>query len=646
MREWLSAAEIAALGLPGMPDTKRAVNRVATREGWDQRRNAVGEPLARDRGGRGGGTEYHYSLLPSYAQARLVALGTVARPEPREAVRADLARDEVWSQFEALSDKAKDKARARLGILQEVCTLERGGAAKNVAVAHVAAARKVSARSIYNWFEAVAGKPRLDWLPHLAPRHVGCVVSADCDAVAWEFLKADFLRLERPTLQSCYRRLQKAAREHGWTIPSVSTLERRLEREIPAPVLIAAREGQDALKRLYPDQERDKSALHALEAVNADGHEWDVWVRWPDGTVARPVMVAFQDIYSGMVLSWRVDRSEHKDAVRLALGDVIEQFGVPDHCVLDNGRAFASKWLTGGIPNRYRFKVRDEDPDGLLKLLDCEVHWAQPYSGQSKPIERAFRDFCDSIAKDPRFAGAWTGNTIANKPENYGSKAVELETFLEVLEEGIAEHNTREGRSSATCRGRSFAETFAASMAVAPIRKATEAQRRLWMLAAEGVRAASHDGSLKLFDNRYWSDALHAHMGKALVVRFDPADLHSGVHAYRLDGRYIGHVACIERTGFFDVDGARSHSRKRRAWMKAQNAKLAAERSMSIDQVAELMAKPDPLPDFQPSKVTRLVHGNTVRAVPMPEPQQDEPTTDFAKDFARGLRLIVAADEE
>jgi len=644
MREWLTAAQIAALGLPGMPGTRRAVNRIAAKQGWDDRVNAAGEPLACRSGGRGGGTEYHYSLLPSYAQARLVAIGTVARPDERREQRDSIARDDAWSQFEALSDKAKDEARRRIAMLDEIQTLERGGLARTVAVGQVAAVQRVGTRSIYRWFDAVAGIPRLDWLPYLAPRHVGRVVAAECDPVAWEFIKADYLRLERPTLQSCYRRLKAAARERGWTIPSASTLERRFEREIPAPVLIAAREGQDALKRLYPAQERDRSALHALEAINADGHQWDVWVRWPDGTIARPVMVAIQDVYSGLMLAWRIDRSEHKDAVRLAIGDVVEQFGVPDHAVLDNGRAFASKWLTGGIPNRYRFKIRDEDPDGLLKLMDVEVHWAQPYSGQSKPIERAFKDFCDAIAKHPRFAGAWTGNNPLAKPENYRSKAVDLETFLDVVEEGIAEHNGREGRTTPVCRGRSFAETFRASYERAPIRRATAAQRRLWMLAAEGVRASSRDGSVRLFDNRYWSDALHAHMGKPLVVRFDPADLHGAVHAYRLDGRYIGKAECIERTGFFDADAARNHSRARNAWMKAQKAKLAAERSMAIDEVAALMARPDPAPDFQPSKVTRLVHGNAVRALPVPEPLAD-PQTDFAQDFARGLRLIVADGE-
>ena len=74
---------------------------------------------------------------------------------------------------------------------------------------------------------------------------------------------------------------------------------------------------------------------------------------------------------------------------------------------------------------------------------------------------------CDAISRHPAFAGAWTGNTIDAKPENYRSKAVPLEKFLAVVAEGIAEHNTRAKRQSRVCQGRfSFAEVFAASYAI------------------------------------------------------------------------------------------------------------------------------------------------------------------------------------
>jgi hypothetical protein len=125
---------------------------------------------------------------------------------------------------------------------------------------------------------------------------------------------------------------------------------------------------------------------------------------------------------------------------------MIEAWGIPGHVILDNGREFAAKAITGGAATRFRFKVRDDDLPGLFTALGCEIHWATPYSGQSKPIERAFRDLCDTIAKDPRFDGAWTGNRPDAKPEDYGSRAVPLEDFLRVVAQGIEEHNLRPRR--------------------------------------------------------------------------------------------------------------------------------------------------------------------------------------------------------
>jgi hypothetical protein len=36
------------------------------------------------------------------------------------------------------------------------------------------------------------------------------------------------------------------------------------------------------------------------------GAQVDVVVRWPDGTIGRPEMVAIQDVHSGKFLSWRI----------------------------------------------------------------------------------------------------------------------------------------------------------------------------------------------------------------------------------------------------------------------------------------------------------------------------------------------------
>ena len=62
-KAWLSLAEMAALALPGMPGTKRGMRLLSVRRGWDDARSASGKPMCRRRASRGGGLEYHISLL-------------------------------------------------------------------------------------------------------------------------------------------------------------------------------------------------------------------------------------------------------------------------------------------------------------------------------------------------------------------------------------------------------------------------------------------------------------------------------------------------------------------------------------------------------------------------------------------------------
>lgn len=630
---WFSVNDIAGLRLPQLPATGRGVQHMVERERWD-RPEWEGERW-RQRTARGGGVEYHVSVLPKPAQVVLALAGTVATDDER--TRAAGRREDLWDWYARLPAAKRTEAERRLKVLDDIQTLVQAGMRKTVAAQQIAVRSDCALSGVYRWEALVAGAERCDWLPLLAPKHAGRPGEAECSPDAWEALKADYLRLERPNFTDCYRRIVAAADKHGWVLPSRATLMRRIE-TLPEAVRVLAREGSEAAKRLYPAQIRDRSAFHALQAVNADGHKWDVFVRWPDGTIGRPVMVAFQDLYSGRMLSWRVDRSENKEAVRLAFGDMVAEFGIPDECYLDNGRNFASKWLTGGIPNRFRFKVRDEDPVGILTQLGVVVHWTTPYSGQSKPIERGFRDFAQSIARHPAFAGAWCGNNPMAKPENYGSKAIPIERFVEVIAAGIAEHNARPGRQSRVCNGQlSFDAAFNVSYQASPIRKASSEQRRLWLLAAESVRVSRRDGSIEIAGNRYWSDILLGLRGQLAVVRFDPERLHDDVHVYRQDGGYLGVAPCTAAAGFADVEAARTHGRARRSWLRSQADMLRAERAMSLDQVLALQAEAPEPPPPPAAKIVRMVRGSSAVPVATSQEQLDDR---YEREAARQARLI------
>lgn len=642
-KDWFTAAELAELKLPGLPSVKRKINERAAAERWALRTGDRGQPLGRPRQARGGGTEYHLDVLPAAARAAIAARGV--------AVAATVSAEpfsqahQLWRGFEAASDKVKGEARRRLAAVQLVDAFEAAGMTRSAAVAAAAGEASVGSSTLWGWLELIAGVASADRLPHLAPRRQGGGVEATVDPAAWQFLLSDYLRPEKPAWATSY----------GWTVatfpnltlPHPRTLWRKLEREIDPRLVVARREGAEALRRTLPAQERSVAGLHAMQALNIDGHKFDVFVRWPCGRVARPLMVALQDLHSRKIVAHRIDQSENALATRLVFADAFRDYGIPTDVVLDNGRAFASKSITGGAKTRFRFKIRDEDPTGVLVALGVTIHWATPYRGQSKPIERAFRDLCETISKHPALAGAYTGNKPDAKPENYGSRAVSLDEFRRVVALGIAAHNAKPGRRTEVCGGvKSFDQAFADSYAAAPVGRATAEQLRLALLTAEERACDRQTGVVTLEGNRYWCEALSAHAGEKLTIRFDPDNLHTEVHAYDRGGRFIATAPVIEAVGFFD----KASAGKRRAAEKAlRDAVREQARAAELLDAATLAAMmPDHLdeaPAPAPGAIRPVRHrGQTAAAlktVPAAVPQSSHtPVIDRIAAAASRLKLV------
>lgn len=588
---WISLAALAALALPGWPKSARGWQKLARQGRWQRAEwlwPTNPEGRWRKRRGTGGGIEFHVDVLPERARKALLNSAQSAPPPQKT---ADPVAETTPDPTDALTDAAREAAALRLGAVRRVEALIAAGATMTEALAAAAASANTTVSTIRRW-RAKARTDEAQRLAALTDRRGRKAGDDALDPDAWAFYSADYLRPARPGHAACYRRLARAAQAHGWRIPSAATLKRKLEREVSAAAIVLARQGERALERLYPAQQRSRLDLGALEWVNADGHTFDVFVRFPDGRIGRPCLVAFQDVYSGAFLSWRLAESEHRDVVRLAFGGLVERYGIPEHLLLDNGRAFASKWLSGGTPTRYRFKVRPEDPIGLFTQVVGEIHWATPFHGQAKPIERGFRDLCEDIARAPFCAGAYTGNSPAAKPSDYGRRAIPWADFEAFVDREIVAHNTRPGRRSAVCAGRSLMAAFEASYSTRPIRKASAAQRRLWLLAAEGVMARADDGAVYIAGNRYWAEWIVKYRGQRLVARLDPAAMHAGIEVEQLDGRYLGFAGCVAAVGFADQDAARAHASARRDYIRAAKAQLKAENKLTAADVATLIPAP------------------------------------------------------
>lgn len=631
MQEWFSIGDLFDLRLPDLPPSITGLKRLVEEANWKS-------DLARAKQVKGATKpvwKFHLSLLPHRAQVKLsgMAFAEANRDETREQ-RKRL----YWTAWEAMTDEQRLVCHTRFNALRKVSeafALNRaiGKVEKGEdTLSRVLKPLAVSQSAYYEWRQMVEGVDPEDWLPALAPKYFatgevrGPVAAIHADA--WAALKSDYLRPEKPAFSACYRRVEAAAKKHGWgKLPSERSLRRRLDDEVKKPVQIYAREGVKAAEAHYPAQVRTKDHLHAMELVNTDGHKIDLFVTVPWKKLpVRLILLGIQDIYSGKILSWRLTEAETWDVVRACIGDMIEDFDIPKHFYMDNGRAFASNAISGGAKQRNRFRkskgnqkanrfgIVEEEVAGILVNFGIEPHFTRPYAGQSKPIERAWKDLAEEICKHPAMAGAYTGNKPDAKPENYRTKAIPLDVLQAHVAERIAEHNSRPGRTSETAKGRSFDETFEESIRHPStiLTRATEAQREFWMLAEKVVQVRKDSGRIHYLKNIYWSPDLISWQGQKVKIRFDPDHLHEPIKVYEPSGRLICVAACTEKGRFNDQEAANLHNRARRAWVKLQKQQKDLHQVLTADQLADIYSaadKPEPKQKVR-SPVTRIAKSN------------------------------------
>ncbi|MDD2867717.1 transposase domain-containing protein [Neomegalonema sp.] len=583
MTEWLSAADWAAQGLPGIPASESGVIRRAKRDGWGSRQREAG---------RGGGLEYHVSGLPE--RARAAWLLRQRKAAPKGAVEPPL-QDEAWGFYENQPEHHRAEAERRMNLLLDVATLIESGASRVRAVELIAEESGAAPATLRRWMAAVKGIERRNWLPALAPRYAGKVDRrAECDAAAWDFYVGHYLTRRQPSHADSYRRLAEVAASEGWTIPSAKTLARRIETDLDPLVVIFMREGMGAISDRLPKQRRDASVFAPGEAVNGDGLKFDkLWVRFPDGEILNTATAwLFQDVATRRILAFRLGKTEHADLFRLATYD-LTSVCAPAHMWVDNTMVAANKPMSAGARGRRRFKD-EHDGIGMLLALGIEPHFTNPDkeigNPGAKPIERAFGigGIHDKVATHPALIGRGFSK----------ASAVAVEEVQAALADEIRRHNAQPNRKTQLCRGvLSFDQAWAeASEGVVP-RQLSERQRRLLLMSREVVTIGQSGvisikaGSGAHRKNRYWSEVSARLAGQRVAVMFDPENLSAGVHLYALNGRYLAVADYKPDSAFNSADEGREWNKNKRRLVKSVKAGAAAAANMKALERAALYDK-------------------------------------------------------
>ena len=244
---------------------------------------------------------------------------------------------------------------------------------------------------------------------------------------------------------------------------------------------------------------------------------------------------------------------------------------LPSYAYLDNTTAAANKCMTGGVWNRRRFKIKEDDPIGLMPLVGIEVHFTNPpkdsqgNSAGSKPSERTFGigGLHDRMRHWPSFMNR--GHSLKT--------AIPYSEFLATLPLIVADHNAQRGRTGGVCNGRSFDDVFEASFSRRTVRLASDEAKSL-MEKAQEVCTVSREGTVRINagkgvgKHRYYSEALAYHVGEKVAVLFNPDDLTAAVVIKDLKGRRIGTAEWLPSIAFNDTKTGRDYHRVKRSRIK------------------------------------------------------------------------------
>lgn len=365
MSDWLTAAELAVLGLPKFPASPQGVNKRAAAESWPRRRRndpthaweyrvaailpalddkareillhrhshqiAARHPVPAPTAGQLpalvdliGDTTRLTNSQRAIMDARAVILAYVDRLAPAYG-GVTQARIQTVSQAKA------DRLPPEIARLLPLANAKAGKSGK----------RTISLRTLINWHtERVAAGGQVS---ALAPK----VPEPDMSVPPWA---PALLALNGPQNRSLREIVEKdltkpGALPMGVAPPSYGQARRWLSK-VSTIERNRGRLGPKELKSLMPYVRRDLSGLDPLDIVQSDGHCLDAEILHPrHGKPFRPEITSIIDLATRMCVGWSAGLAENALGVTEAIVYMVTRWGIPAVWYVDNGSGFNNQLM-------------------------------------------------------------------------------------------------------------------------------------------------------------------------------------------------------------------------------------------------------------------------------------------------------------
>lgn len=547
-----SAAELAAMQLPGLPSTRQAFEIRAEKQEW---------PFTETKSRGRNGIRREYAPPAEVVEAiKAKAAQALAASMPAKTLPS--RRIEQMPLIETEGQALKADARKGVLLALELMMQRSGYPMKKAARTLVEMARKGEANpQLVNMLKMARderGRPSEDGLPSersvlrfveyersgmLAPKRR----ERDMNVPAWApAFMAAYQRPEKPTVEHAYREFLKSQGEAAADAPSIWQVRRFLGK-VGNVTLEMGRMGERELKTLKPFIRRGFESLLPADIYSADGHTFDAEVQHPlHGRPFRPEITTVVDIATRRATGWSVGLAESAFAVLDALRDAVFKGGIPAVFYVDNGSGYKNHMMT-------------DVATGLLARLGIEMINSLPYNSQARGvIEKLHQTIWVNAAKEiPGYIGRdmdreaklnvfkLSRKAIAKTGEAVTMPLMGWPTFVKFCEEKVAEYNDRPHRSlpkttdPKTGRRRHMTPNEAWELAVQKGFAAhTVADDEARPLFRPQVLRTVRRCEIELFGNRYFARALEEFHSEQLRVGYDIHDP-AKVWVYDADGRFL-----------------------------------------------------------------------------------------------------------
>lgn len=426
-------------------------------------------------------------------------------------------------------------------------------------------------------------------------------------------------RIHRRDARRAWERVRQIAKTEGRPQPSYTTVC-AYYRSPECQFVADYHEGPDTFSKKHePHTRLDYEDLRPLDCAIGDHHQHDAWCtinqeiapRTFRQKLIRAYITYYGDAKSRIDLGHVMTARPNTLTIRQAFVQMCTKFGVPRKVKHDWGRDFTSKAMIGQRAHPKFPHMKDSEVAGVLALLDIPFTATRPYHGQSKNVERAFREMIRRFDKEwPTYCGKGPEHVPERCQRILAAAQKEIDetgrtSLVPTFEEFSAAFDAwlvRDWRVTPQgghgMNNRSPLQVWNEEKDARPV-KIIPAEKLRFLVMKRGKATIGRDGIDK-FDALYWADEFAGRAGTKVIVAWDPDDL-SQLFVSTMQGDALCIAARDPRASQLKTEDQYVEIGRRRKLAKKAARSYEGKRRSYVEMALESHDRLVPNPDSPPT---------------------------------------------